>query len=193
MIRSQPQPNDDGLSDIERVIARDAIQQLAYRYAHACDARDVDLLVSLFIPDVRVTRETSGPEAMKAFWVESLRAIGVSILFVGNHAIDFQDGEHATGLVYCRGQIQDGERWIEQAIQYRDAYEKRDGHWLFVKRKHVLWYGVETAERPLAQEPANWPDNHAGRGTVPEDIPSYTAFWSAIDGDGGPDGRKPRS
>ena len=188
MIRTEP--HDDGLTDLERVVARDAIHQLAYRYAWAIDARDVGLLASLFVPDVRVTRETSGRDAMMAFWTESLRAIGVSILFVGNHIVDFDDPTHARGIVYCRGQIQDGDRWIEQAIQYRDHYEKRDGQWLFVKRKHVLWYGVETAERPLAQRPANWPEHHDGRGTVPEDIASWNAFWAALEGDGGPDGRR---
>ena len=187
MIRSDPR--DDGLEDLERVVARDEIRQLAYRYAYAVDARDLDLLVSLFVPDVRVTREASGRDAMRAFWVESLREIGVSILFVGNHVIDFDDPENARGVVYCRGQIQDGDRWIEQAIQYRDRYQKRDGRWLFVKRTHVLWYGVETAERPLAQRPANWPEHHDGRGTVPEDIPSWQAFWEGLGP--GPDGRKP--
>lgn len=181
-------PHDDAMSDLERVVARDAIQQLAYRYAFAVDARDLDLLVSLFVPDVRVTREESGREAMRAFWVDSLREIGVSILFVGNHVIDFDDPDHARGVVYCRGQIQDGDRWIEQAIQYRDRYEKRAGEWLFVRRQHVLWYGVETAERPLDQPPANWPERHDGRGTVPEDLPSWEPFWSALGP--GPDGRK---
>jgi ketosteroid isomerase-like protein len=173
----------DGLTPIERVIARDEIRQLACRYALAIDSRDVDALVRLFVPDVRVGRDASGREALRAFWVESLRAIGVSILFVGNHVIDFQDACHATGIVYCRGQIQDGEKWIEQAIQYRDRYERRDDEWLFVRRVHVLWYGVETAERPLAQEPANWPERHVGRGTVPEDLPTWQAFWAARDAD----------
>lgn len=186
MIRKEP--HDDAMSGLERVIARDAIHQLAYRYAFAVDARDLDLLVSLFVPDVRVTRETSGREAMRAFWTESLREIGVSILFVGNHVIDFDDPDHARGVVYCRGQIQDGDRWIEQAIQYRDRYERRDGEWLFVKRQHVLWYGVETAERPLDQPPANWPEHHAGRGTVPADLPSWNAFWEQLGP--GADGRK---
>jgi len=181
---------DDGMTDLERVVARDEIRQLAYRYAYAVDARDLDLLVSLFVSDVRVTRELSGRDAMKQFFRESLRAIGVSILFVGNHIIDFESASRAKGIVYCRGQIQDGGRWIEQAIQYRDTYEKRDSAWLFVKRTHVLWYGVETAERPLAQRPANWPEHHDGRGTLPEDIPSWNAFWSALEGDGGPDGRR---
>lgn len=178
MIRIEPR--DDGLSGVERVIARDAIRQLAYRYAYATDARDIDLLVSLFVPDVRVTRDTSGHGAMRDFWTDSLRAIGVSILFVGNHIIDFDDPDHAQGIVYCRGQIQDGERWIEQAIQYRDRYEKRDGRWLFVRRKHVLWYGVETAERPLAQRPANWPEHHDGVGSVPGDIESWQSFWASL-------------
>lgn len=171
--------DSDGLSDIERVIARDEIRQLAYRYAFALDTRDIDLLVSLFVPDVRVGSGGTGHAALRAFWVESLRAIGVSILFVGNHLIDFDDPGHARGTVYCRGQIQDGETWIEQAILYRDTYERREGRWLFVRRIHELWYGVEAAERPLAQDPANWPARHVGRGTVPDNIATWQAFWAA--------------
>ena len=91
--------------------------------------------------------------------------------------------DHSTGIVYCRGQIQDGARWIEQAIQYRDRYERCDGEWLFVRRVHLLWYGVETAERPLDQPPANWPAHHTGRGTVPEDLPTWKAFWKQADDD----------
>ena len=37
--------------------------------------------------------------------------------------------------------------------------------------------GVETAERPLHQEPADWPERHVGRGTLPEDMPSWREFW----------------
>lgn len=164
------------MTPLERVIARDEIRDLAYRYAVAIDSRDLDTLVSLFVSDVRVGRE-AGREALCRSFEASLSEIGVSILFVGNHVIDFADAKHATGIVYCRGQIQDGERWIEQAIQYRDSYERRGQRWLFVRRVHLLWYGVETAERPLDQAPANWPERHVGRGTVPEDLPSWRAFW----------------
>ena len=106
----------DGLTAIERCVARDEIRQLAYRYAWAVDARDLDLLVSLFVPDVRVGRDRSGHAALRAFWRDSLSAFGVSILFVGNHLIDFSDADHATGGVYCRGQVQDGQRWIEHKL-----------------------------------------------------------------------------
>jgi ketosteroid isomerase-like protein len=172
----------DGLTPIERCVARDEIHQLVCRYALAVDSRDLDLLVSLFVPDVRVGRDRSGREALREFWVESLRGIGVSILLVGNHVVEFQGPGHATGVVYCRGQIQDGDRWIEQAIRYHDRYERRDEGWLFVRREHALWYGVETAERPLDQPPADWPDHHVGRGTVPEDWPSWHAFWKSHGG-----------
>jgi len=166
----------DGLSPLERVVARDEIRQLACRYALAVDSRDLDLLVSLFVPDVRVGRERTGRAALRESFEQSLGALGVSILFVGNHLVDFEGPDRATGTVYCRGQIQDGPRWIEQAILYRDRYARRDGTWLFVRRAHRLWYGVETAERPLDQEPANWPERHAGRGTLPEEWESWRAF-----------------
>jgi ketosteroid isomerase-like protein len=167
----------DGLTPLERVVARDEIHQLACRYALAVDERDLDALVALFVPDVQVGRERRGRQALRESFEQSLSAIGVSILFVGNHLVDFQDDRHASGVVYCRGQIQDGERWIEQAIQYRDRYERRGGQWLFVRRHHLLWYGVETAERPLDQPPANWPEHHVGRGTLPEAGETWQAFW----------------
>ena len=167
------------MTPLERVVARDEIRQLVYRYALAIDSRDLDGLVALFVSDVRVGRDRSGRAALHESFEESLSSIGVSILFVGNHIVDFRDDQHATGVVYCRGQIQDGEKWIEQAIQYRDRYERRDGEWLFVRRHHLLWYGVETAERPLAQPPANWPEHHVGRGTLPDDAPTWQAFWAA--------------
>ncbi len=171
----------DGLGRLERVVARDEIRQLVSRYAHAVDIRDIDLLVSLFVPDVRVGNGRSGRAALYAFWEGSLSDIGVSILFVGNHVIDFGDPTHATGVVYCRGQIQDGDRWIEQAIRYLDDYERVGEEWLFVRRRHELWYGVETAEHPLAQEPANWPDHHTGLGTVPYHEETWQRFWGGTD------------
>ena len=123
----QTSRRDDGMSDLERVVARDEIRQLAYRYAYAIDARDLDLLVSLFVPDVRVTREASGRAAMKEFFTASLRAIGVSILFVGNHIVDFESATRAKGVVYCRGQIQDGERVVLHDVDVQRVARRGDG------------------------------------------------------------------
>jgi hypothetical protein len=97
---------------------------------------------------------------------------------VGNQVIDFDDDDHARGTVYCMAQIQDGERWIRQAIRYDDAYARRAGRWRFVRREHRLWYGVDEARNPLLQPPARWPQSPTGRGTLPESLASWRRFWS---------------
>ena len=155
----------------------EAIRQLAAWYAVAVDSRDLDLLVGLFVDDVRVGRDSYGREALRASFDTSLRGIGRSILNVGTHAIELIDDDHARGLVYCKGEIQDGDRWIHQAILYRDTYERRDGRWYFVRRIHELWYGAEVGVNPLTLPPANWPEHHDGMGTVPESFETWKAFW----------------
>ncbi|HZO08180.1 MAG TPA: nuclear transport factor 2 family protein [Myxococcota bacterium] len=168
-----------------RLLARDEIRELAHRYAVAVDSRDLDALVALFAPDVRVGRDASGREALRRDFERQLGAIGVSILFVGNHVIDFDaaDEARASGIVYCSAQIQDGERWIRQAIRYDDSYVRRDGAWLFARRKHLLWYGVVEARNPLLQPPAEWPASHTGRGTLPESLGTWREFWNRVRGD----------
>lgn len=167
----------DLAATVEWLSAHEQIRQLASHYAVAIDSRDLDALVGLFIDDVRVGRDTYGRDALKASFDESLRGIGVSMLNVGTHAIDLVDADHATGNVYCHGQIQDGDRWIHQFILYRDAYERRGGRWYFVRRIHELWYGEQAPTSPLALPAANWPEHHDGSGTVPGSWPTWVAFW----------------
>jgi len=143
-----------GGPEIARLVAYEEIRQLAARYAVATDARDLDTLVSLFVEDVHVGRELRGREALKEFFTESLR-----------------------GVVYCRAEVQDGDRWIVQAIQYRDEYSRRAGHWYFVRRKHLLWYGRDVGTNPLGLRPANWPEHHDGWGELPEASPTWAEFW----------------
>ncbi len=169
--------SEDLSAAVERLLAYERIRQLASHYAVAVDSRDLDALVMLFIDDVRVGRDSYGREALRESFAESLGAIGISMLNVGTHAIDIVDADHATGQVYCHGQIQDGERWIHQFILYRDTYERRDGQWFFVRRIHELWYGEQASTSPLSLAPAEWPKNHDGLGTVPASWPSWTAFW----------------
>jgi ketosteroid isomerase-like protein len=161
----------------ERLLAYEEIRQLVARYAVATDARDLDALVALFVDDVRVGRDLRGRAALKAYFDRSLRDVGVTILHVGTHLIEFDDDDHAHGIVYCRGEIQVGDRWVVQAIQYRDTYERRDGHWYFVRRKHLLWYGRDVGTSPLGLPPANWPEHHSGWGELPEAWPTWSAFW----------------
>ena len=85
--------------------------------------------------------------------------------------------DSAKGAVYCKGEIQVEDRWVEQAILYKDRYARRDGHWYFVRRVHLLWYGTDFGQNPLGLPPANWPENHSGKGTLPESWESWKRFW----------------
>jgi ketosteroid isomerase-like protein len=178
------------MTDTERLLAIIEIQQLAYRYAVCVDARDLDGLVELFVPDVRVGREATGREALRADFDRQLRATGVSFLQVGNHVVDVADESSATGVVYCRGEIQEGgresSRWIVQLIQYHDRYRRDGGRWRFVRRKHLLVYGADLGQSPVGLPPADWPRRQTGWGTVPGSLPSWRRFWGDGPGDGTP-------
>jgi hypothetical protein len=179
------QLSDDDLVRLRRAADRDEIRQLAYRYAWGLDTRDIDAVAQLYAPEADSGSGT-GLDAWKARFHRSMGAVGVTVLFVGNHLIDFDGDDEAHGLVYCRGYIEtrDGPhpgRFVEQAILYRDRYRRVDGAWKFVSRSHELWYGVETAERPLQQRAAEWPTHHDGVGTVPYAEPTWHEFWSARD------------
>jgi ketosteroid isomerase-like protein len=175
----------DELGAVDRLLAYEEIRQLAARYAVAVDARDLDTLVGLFVDDVRVGPWGTGTDALRSSFEASLREVGTTILNVGTHVIDLVDADRATGVVYCKGEIHDGGRWLHQAIVYQDRYARRAGHWRFVRRDHLLFYGAEVGTNPLDLPPANWPEHHDGMGTLPQAWDTWTQFWSTAPA-GGP-------
>ncbi len=162
--------------------AYESIRQLVARYAVAVDSRDIETLICLFVDDVQVGAFGNGPEALRQSFEVSLRGIGVSILNIGTHVIDLVDERQATGILYCKGEIQDGSRWIHQAIVYDDLYRQVGDAWYFVRRSHRLFYGAEVGSNPLGLPPANWPERHDGWGTVPAAWDTWQRFWSVADG-----------
>ena len=59
---------------IDRLESLDQIRQLPAKYALALDMRDMDAMVSLFPADVRVGKQASGREALRAYMDTTLRA-----------------------------------------------------------------------------------------------------------------------
>lgn len=170
--------SDHGGDRVDQLIAYEEIRQLVARYAVAVDSRDLDALVALFADDVKVGRDQRGRDALRRYFDRSLRDVGVTILNTGTHAIDLVDDDHAEGIVYCRGEVQIGDRWIVQAIQYRDSYERRAGHWYFTRRRHLLWHAREVGTSPIGLPAATWPDDKIGKYELPEASPTWGAFWA---------------
>ncbi len=162
---------------LDRLWSVHEIQQLAYRYAFAFDSRDVDALATLWA-------ETDTPAQAPEIDIHTVRedfdqwlyGLGPTVLAVCNHIVEFDDDDNARGSVYCLAQIDMGERFIDQSILYEDRYVRRGGHWLFLVRRHMLWFGQPRADHPLRQEPANWPASPVGRGTLPDELASYRRF-----------------
>ncbi|CAB4886230.1 unannotated protein [freshwater metagenome] len=158
------------------LIACEEIRQLASRYAVALNHRDLDALVGLFVADVRVGRDAMGREALKANMAAQLRDGHRTILQVSNHVIDVADADNASGIVGTRAEIERGEDWVIQVIEYHDTYARREGRWLFVRRRHHLWYGADMLQRPNRLPDANWPQSQTGKGLLPEIMPSWQAW-----------------
>lgn len=179
----------ESMSAIERVVATEQIRRLAYRYADAVDRRDIEALVDCYRPDARFGSHGEGPEACRAFFGESLAEIGMAVLLVANHLVEFEDLDNATGTVWSHGFIDDqAEGFIQQLIKYDDRYVRLDGEWRFTRRRHFLWLGWTHDEpAPLAQAPANWPDRQVGLGSIPYADASWQEFWA--DREPGPGGR----
>ena len=114
----------------------------------------------LFVPAIQ--------DKVRASLVPAVERLGVTVLSVTTQTVDLVDDDHATGVVYCTGEIEDpDEGWIRQQIVYQDRYERVDGQWYFRARDHQLVYGERLPTNPLAQPPANWPTHQTGRGTYP--------------------------
>ncbi len=148
------------------LVACEQIRQLASRYAVAMGRRDFVGLAELFVADVRV-RSESGRQALAADFERQVASLGRSILHVTNHVIDVADGYHASGVVGTRAELEIGNEWVVQMIEYDDTYRCVDGEWLFVRRQHRLWYGAPVGANPLDLPLANWPDNAVGLGDLP--------------------------
>jgi hypothetical protein len=163
--------SDHGVNDYEE------LRQLAYRYAEAVDGRDLDGLVALFVPDVRVGRDRHGRDALAAWFDPVLRTFGVSIHFVGNHRITL-DGERASGVVYCRAEHEVDDRWLVMMIQYWDSYRRHDGEWLFERRKEKVFYGADQLDRPTGPLKNRWPGREPVAADLPSAWPSWDRFWA---------------
>ncbi|MGE2691218.1 nuclear transport factor 2 family protein [Mycolicibacterium pulveris] len=63
---------------------------------------------------------------------------------------------------------------------YDEVYERRDGHWYFVKRREHPWYSVDVTERP-GPEFIRWPTDVPLRAAIPHRMPTWRAFWDRGD------------
>lgn len=165
------------VDQLDRLLSSEAIRQLVSRYAVAVGARDSEVIAAMFVEDVKVGPGTTGRAALRASYDEMLAGQGPTILSISTHTIDFDDPDHAHGVLYCRAEFESGDQWIVQSIAYHDRYERHDGAWLIRSRKHLLFYGGDLLSRPNTLPPADWPEYGTGRGTAAESLAPLASSW----------------
>ena len=170
---------------IDRLESLEQIRQLPARYALALDMRDLDALAGLFPEDVEVGK-SRGREALRAWFDRTLRVqfTGTSH-HVGNHVIEFEDADHARGVVYSKNEHETGAEWVIMQMMYVDDYERRNGRWFFRRRAPLYWYATDLNKPPLGPSKMRWPGVAPYEGGYHQLFPSWKAFWARS---GPPDG-----
>jgi hypothetical protein len=186
--------NTDGLLQrIDRLESLDEIRQLAAKYSLSLDMRDLDAHVNLFAQDIRVSRDKSGREHLKHWLDDTLRLqfTGTSH-HIGNHIIEFDDPDHAHGVVYSRNEHEtpcaNGDTdWVIMQMLYWDNYERMDGRWYFRRRLPCYWYATDINKPPVGENKMRWPDREPYHGAFHELWPSWQDFWANRPDDGEPE------
>ena len=187
----------DLASRIDRLEALDEIRQLAAKYSLSLDMRDLDAHVNLFAADIRVSRELTGRAHLKRWLDDTLRQqfTGTSH-HIGNHVIEFDDPDHAHGVVYSKNEHETpcadgGTEWVIMQMLYWDNYERIDGRWYFRRRLPCYWYATDLNKPPVGDNKMRWPDREPYEGAYHDLWPSWTDFWANPPGDDEPEVAKP--
>ena len=151
--------------------------------------RDMDAMVGLFCADVRVGRAATGREALRAYMDRTLRSpfTGTSH-HIGGHIIEFDDPDHAHGVVYSKNEHETGAEWVIMQMMYVDDYERQAGRWFFRRRLPLYWYATDLNAPPTGENKMRWPGAEWSEGNFHKLFPSYAEFWER---DGAPDGPVP--
>lgn len=144
--------------DIERTVReladRDAIRDLARRYAHCIWQGDLDGAIDLFTEDGEMDmdgRAIKGHQALSATYKAALA--GTFHPFIHNHLVEL-DGDRATGTCYLDLRaILNGKSMIGSGC-YRDRYARIDGEWKFAARKLTMSYFVPVQDGWAGSQPA---------------------------------------
>ncbi|QKS01437.1 nuclear transport factor 2 family protein [Sphingomonas sp. CL5.1] len=172
---------------IYRLESLDQIRQLPAKYALALDMRDMDAMVSLFPADVRVGKEASGRAALRAYMDRTLRSpfTGTSH-HIGGHVIEFDDADHAHGVVYSKNEHETGDEWVIMQMMYVDDYVRAEGRWHFARRLPLYWYATDLNKPPVGANKMRWPGAEWVEGNFHKLFPSYDEYWAREGDHGGP-------
>lgn len=173
---------------LRRVEDRLELQELAARYCHAIDDRDLGALADLYTMDADFdgpAGAAKGREAIRTHVAERLGAYDFSYHYPHSQVVEFSDDDEATGIVQAHVELSiDGEAF-RAALRYVDRYRREDGRWRFQRRQLLQMYALPLAEMPAGlatAERVRWPGAPPRSADLPEPLATHQEFIGAIAG-----------
>lgn len=174
-----PTADESLLARLDRLESLAEIRMLPARYALALDMRDLDAWCSLFPDDVVVGKDQVGRAHLKRWIDDTLRhPFTVTSHHIGGHIIEFQDPDHACGVVYSKNEHETGPEWVLMQMLYWDDYERIGGRWYFRRRYPCYLYASDLNKPPIGDRKMRWPGREPYDGSWHELWPSWKAFWA---------------
>ena len=135
-------------ADVRELTDREAIRDLARRYAHHVWRKEVPAAIGLFTEDGEMDTGDApviqGREALTESYQRMLDDAEFQP-FVHNHVVELR-GETATGTCYLDLRASVEGRSMIGSGYYDDRYVRVDGEWKFRSRKLTLCYLVPLTE-----------------------------------------------
>ena len=159
---------------------RTAIRELTARYNFATDDRDLKTVVGLFTENGSFgskdgAMRASGREAILKTLESRFNVLGATNHFAHDHAIWFESGKRARGLLSIHAEVWRKEQPMLTALRYDDVYEKSGGLWYFAERSLSYFYYLNVKDYAAAM--GTLERNHASGTPVaadyPERLPTY--------------------
>lgn len=169
------------LARIDRLESLDQIRQLPAKYALCLDMRDFDAMANLFVEDVGMPGGQRGRQAVKRWYTETMRHNPGSGHGVAGHIIDFETAHLASGVVYSRNDLDQGDTWVIEMMIYLDRYERRDGRWYFQRRTPLYWYETDLTKPPVGERKLRIPGREWAEGAYHDAFPSWREFWEDLE------------
>jgi ketosteroid isomerase-like protein len=177
--------DEDVLARLDRVESYQAIQQIAARYALSVDSKDVEGVAALFVENVNAGRDWGvGRDAIMGFYRDALSRFYRSMHLIAGHVIEFDDSEHAHGVVHCRAEHEAGTKWGIMVMNYKDDYERHSGRWYFRRRMLQPLYTTDILSRPTGPRfLRGWAEDSGESRTageharIPGEYIAFSAYW----------------
>jgi hypothetical protein len=172
---------------IDRLESTEQIRQLPAKYALALDMRDADAWVGLFPEDVKAGKGQVGRAALRRWFDEThRRQFEGTSHHIGGQIIEFDDADHAQGVVYSKNEHEAGPEWVIMQMMYFDRYERVGGRWYFRKRLPLYWYATDLNKPPIGSRKMRWPGHSPYDGSFHDLFPSWREYWAREEPADGP-------